>query len=126
MSKLTMIIASRELTMRFDLQAWIDVEETFGSLEALFDALETGKKAMITQLELAAITANAGERYAGREPDISAEWLKKNLSPKQAQKISLMAKAAIIRGMKRENADDDDEEPVDVVAEEIQKKTEND
>lgn len=123
MNKLSMTVRGKELKMYFDLQAWLDAEEAYGSLEEMYKQLEEGKAPMRNALTLAAITANAGARHAGREPDVTTEWLMENLSPKQARAINTMAKIAVIKGMKRETADDEDD-AVDVVAEELQKKTE--
>lgn len=123
MSKLSMTVREKQLRMYFDLKAWLEAEEAFGSLEDMYKQLEEGKAPMRNTLTLAAITANAGARHEGREPDVTLEWLQENLSPKQAKAINTMAKIAVVEGMKRETADDEDE-PVDVVAEELQKKTE--
>jgi len=124
MSKLSMTVGGRELTMRFDLKAWTEIDETFGSLEDMRKKTGGKEKPMVHSLQMTAIMANAGERYAGRQPDMTPEWLQEHLTPKQAQLANSLAKLAIAAGMKRENVNDEDDGPVDVVAEEIQKKTE--
>lgn len=123
MSVLSITAKGRTLTMYFDLAAWLEVEETFGSLEKLWAKVDADDEPMKTQLQLAAIVANAGERKAGREPDITTEWLRDNLSPKQARTINTLAKIAMSLGLKRETADDDDETgDIDVTAKELLKK----
>lgn len=123
MNALSMTARGRTLTMYFDTAAWLEVEESFGSMEKLWAKVEADETPMKIQLQLAAIVANAGERKAGREPDITPEWLRDNLSPKQARKANTLAKMAVSLGLKRETADDDDETgDIDVTAKELLKK----
>ena len=122
MKPLTMTAKGRELTMHFDNKAWLVIEEEFGSLEAMYELLDGKDKPLYHTVRMTAVIANAGERKAGRPADITPEWLTENLSPKQLRKANTMAKAAIMEGWKRE-AEEDDDVPVDVELEAIQKKT---
>lgn len=122
MNPLTMTAKGRELTMHFDNKAWLAIEEEFGSLEAMYELLDGKDKPLFHTVRMTAVIANAGERKAGRPADITPEWLTENLSPKQLRKANTMAKAAIMEGWKRE-AEEDDDVPVDVELEAIQKKT---
>lgn len=122
MNPLTMTAKGRELTMHFDNKAWLAIEEEFGSLEAMYELLDGKDKPLYHTVRMTAVIANAGERKAGRPADITPEWLTENLSPKQLRKANTMAKAAIMEGWKRE-AEEDDDVPVDVELEAIQKKT---
>ena len=124
MKPLTMTAKGRELTMHFDNKAWLAIEEEFGSLEAMYELLDGKDKPLFNTVRMTAVIANAGERKAGRPADITPEWLTENLSPKQLRKANTMAKAAIMEGWKRE-AEEDDDVPVDVELEAIQKKTES-
>lgn len=124
MTPLTMTAKGRELAMRFDNKAWLAIEEEFGSLEAMYELLDGKDKPLFHTVRMTAVIANAGERKAGRPADITPEWLTENLSPKQLRKANTMAKAAIMEGWKRE-AEEDDDVPVDVELEAIQKKTES-
>ena len=124
MKPLTMTAKGRELTMHFDNKAWLAIEEEFGSLEAMYELLDGKDKPLFHTVRMTAVIANAGERKAGRPADITPKWLTENLSPKQLRKANTMAKAAIIEGWKRE-AEEDDDVPVDVELEAIQKKTES-
>ena len=125
MKPLTMTAKGRELTMHFDNKAWLVIEEEFGSLEAMYELLDGKDKPLYHTVRMTAVIANAGERKAGRPADITPEWLTENLSPKQLRKANTMAKAAIMEGWKRE-AEEDDDVPVDVELEAIQKKTASD
>lgn len=119
---LTMEARGVTLRMYFDTAAWMELEEEFGSLEKMQEALSNDERPMHINLKLAAITARCGAKHAGEKPDMTWEWLRDNLTPKQARKANTLAKLAVAEGLKRENMDDEDE-AVDVVAEEIQKKT---
>lgn len=118
MAELKMKVAGRELRFAFDLQAWFDVEAAFGSLSEMNRRLEENERPMEVSMELAAITATAGDR--GSEP-VTVEWLREHLTPKQASKAAMLAKTAFVEGMTRD--EDEPEGATDVVLEEIEKKT---
>lgn len=118
-----MKVGERNVQLRFDVQAWLEVEEAFGSLEAMIRRMDEGERPMETALTLAAIEINAHERHAGGTPDATVEWLRASLAPKEAAMLTARAKLALTEGMRREHAEDDDED-VDLVAREIEKKTE--
>ena len=124
MNGLTMEARGVTLRMYFDTAAWIELEKEFGSLEKMQEALSNDERPMHINLKLAAITARCGAKHAGEKPDMTWEWLRDNLTPKQARRANTLAKLAVAEGLKRENMDGEDE-AVDVVAEEIQKKTED-
>ena len=69
-------VGKRTFPVRFDLGAWMEIDERFGGL----DQMEADKtvKARIACL---AIFARAGARYCGGEAP-TEEYLTKNLSPK--------------------------------------------
>lgn len=123
MNGLTMEARGVTLRMYFDTAAWMELEEEFGSMEKMQERLDKDEHPMHINLKLAAITARCGAKHAGEKPDMTWEWLRDNLTPKQARKANTLAKLAVAEGLKRENVDEEDE-AVDVVAEEIQKKTE--
>lgn len=122
MKELKMKAAGRELHFAFDLQAWYDVEKAFGSMTEMNRRFDEQDRPMEAGLELAAIAVSAGARANDEEP-ASLEWMRENLSPKKAAMACGLAKAAFIEGMSREDDENEDEAAVDVVAEELQKKT---
>lgn len=129
MNGLKMTAAGREITMYFDTQAWLDVEKEFGSMSAMYELMEEDKNPMLVNLRLAEITARAGARHEAGEGEesetpVTLAWLIKNLTPKQAKRANTLAKLAVAQGMQRENVDDEDED-IDVVAQELQKKSKN-
>lgn len=108
-------VGKRTFPVRFDLGAWMEIDERFGGL----DQMEADKtvKARIACL---AILARAGAHYCGGEAP-TEEYLTKNLSPKALAQANRQASRAFVAGMKREMAEDDDED-IDVVAEKLKKK----
>lgn len=126
MAGLTMNVGGRELLFRFDVMAWQQIEERFGSLTRMKKLLDDDLCPMTVLIALAAITASAGERHKTGDKNakaITVEWMRDNLSPMQLKTANSLAEAAVNIGQMRENAnDDDDQTEVDEVLEEIQKK----
>lgn len=121
----TMMVGGHPLTFRFDVSAWLEIEEKFGSLDAMGQKMQTGDKPLTTNMEMMVILANCQERYLHKERArcLTMEELQESLSPKQVREAIRQAKAAVKVGMIRKNADDEDED-VDVVADELAKKAE--
>lgn len=111
----------RELRFLFDVQAWCEIEENFGCLQSMNQRMGSKEKPMEASLALIAVTMNAWNRHTGAQADITTDWLKENLTPGQVTEAALFSKAAVVEGMKREDAQE--EEDTDVGAEELQKKT---
>ena len=123
MSRLEMSVGEKTLTFRYDVQALCEIEEDHGTLDALLDKMSGEDKPTQAQLYLIACTANAGARFRAEAETVTPEWLRDHLSPGQLVKARVMAQAAIMVGMHRENALDDDGD-VDETLEEIRKKKE--
>ena len=79
------------------------------------------EKPMEASLALIAVTMNAWNRHKCAPEDVTTDWIKVNLTPGQVTEAALFAKAALVEGMRREDAQE--EEDADVGAEELQKKT---
>ena len=126
MSKLNMDVQGRKLHFWFDTETWLAIEEEFGSLETMYELIDGKEKPMEHTMRMTAMVINAGARKHGEPEDMTPEWMRDHMTPKQVRKANTMAKLAIMEGWKRENVDEDDEGPVDVELENIQKKTEND
>lgn len=117
----TLRAGGRTLRLRFDLQAWLEIEERFGSLDAMMAALSGEERPMRASLDACAALVRAGARHAG-EPDApDATWMAAHLSPRQASEMIRIAREAIVMGLRREHVEQEDED-VDVVAQELQKK----
>ena len=83
-------VGKRTFPVRFDLGAWMEIDERFGGL----DQMEADKtvKARIACL---AIFARAGARYCGGEAP-TEEYLTKNLSPKALAQANRQASRAFV------------------------------
>ena len=113
--------AGKRLAMYFDTRAWLDFEREYYSTDELLRRITEGDKATEARVQLAAVTATAGARREGRKETITPDWLMDNLTPKQIRQATALAQAAWLEGMKREMVEDDDQD-VDVVAAELEKK----
>lgn len=111
----------RELSFYWDLQAWFDIEEKIGSVDALARRInsedEQPAKASAALIE---VSANAGYRRTGSGERIDQKWILEKLGCKAFKRCNALARKAFVEGMRREDAEED-EEPVDIVAQEIKK-----
>lgn len=108
-------VGKRTFPIRFDLGAWMEIDERFGGLDQMDeDRTVKGRIACL------AILARAGACYHGGEAP-TEEYLSEHLSPKALTLANGQANRAFVMGMKREMAEDDDED-IDVVAEKLKKK----
>ena len=121
MKELSMVAGGREFTLRYTVQVICDAEEKYGSINTLQKRMGGDDKPMEAALDMMAYMANAGEKHAGRKADFTAEWFKQNLSPKQLNDARVLTQRAMLVGMHRECAEDEDV-AVDAVLEEIRKK----
>ena len=114
----------REVAPLFDLVAWEAIEEEFDDLNKAFKALGAEADAAErrkTTLSLAVILCNNRLEAEGKMPDITLKEMTRGVPPKRLPDVRLEVIEAINRGM-RSDYDEADEEPVDVVLEEIAKK----
>lgn len=116
-----MRVAGEPLYMRFDTQAWLEVEECFGSLDEMDEAISGKDKPMHARLEMIAILARAGARYSGVQSKADVAWMREHMTPRQVMQGVRLCREAILRGMRRETIEQEDE-AIDVVAAEIAKK----
>lgn len=121
----TIKVGGRELTLIFTLRAIAKLEEELGEDVILNDKQLDALLCRPGKLtKLLAVMANEGELAAGREPDVTADWLGGKLRPGRLPGLQTAALEAITRGMRMETDDTDENEAVDVVLEEIKKKDE--
>ena len=114
----------REVTPLFDLVAWEAIEEEYGDLSKAFAKLSTEDDAAERRkatLNLAVILCNNRLEARGEAPDITLKEMTRGVPPKRLPEVRLAVIEAINRGM-HSDYDQADEEPVDVVLEEIGKK----
>lgn len=114
-------VDGRKIDLAFDTRALIDVEERYGSMQAVADAVNGGKT--MEQLELILILARGGDR---RKPedccgDLTAEWLIDNAAPHEIKALYAAAISNITDNLTgRESAPEAG--PVDVTLVELEGK----
>lgn len=111
-------IGGKYIKLVFDLGAWEEIEEEYGSIEAMSDQLQSGQHIIKNVLILIAIMA----RGEDGEHCITRQELRKCMQPSDIKHATEEILAAISAGMGMETAIRDDDAPVDVVLEEISKK----
>lgn len=122
MNKITISLGGRELPMAFDLRAWVeDVEPKFGSLTAMTARLGSQDKPVTAGVDLIVLTINAGLRREGEKEKISREWVLDNLEPRDTAATIRLAQLAMTDSFANDVKDDEDED-VDEVLAEIEKK----
>lgn len=116
-------VGGQPLTYRFDLKAWLEIEEAFGSLEEMNRKVKVKDHPMTANLKMLSIIATRGAVHRdGKEAEpVTMGMLAESLSPSEMSFAVMQAQAAILAGMERKHVDDEDED-VDVVAEELAKK----
>lgn len=116
----TILIGGRELTLVFDTAAFVDLETQFGSLGRMYKRFDEDMFPMITGLQLAAFCATSGTCNRDKKEKISFDWLVKNATPVEAQKLGHMARMAVLKGMATTETlfDNEEEQAVDVGLEE--------
>ena len=108
----------------FDVPAWEDVEEKFGSLDAALEKLRAQKGWQRATIAMAAILCNRALELTG-EKLIDEKTCARLITPMQAAKVRNACLMAISEGIRTEHRSEEDEnEPVDLVLREIEKKAE--
>lgn len=114
------LIGGKELVMVFDTAAFVDLEKAFGSLDRMYKRFDEDMFPMITGLQLAAFCATSGTCDRDKKEKISFDWLVKNATPVEAQRLGHMARMAVLKGMATTESlfDNEEDQAVDVGLEE--------
>lgn len=115
-------IGGRELRLRLNMAALEDIEAQYGTLGGLIDAMANGERALEAMYDALAILANGEMQAQGKDPDVTAAWIRCRMRPGQLGAAQAAIQAAIAEGMRMEEGDADEDGPVDVVLEEIEAK----
>lgn len=121
MSKLSMTVAGREVTLRWTVRAQVELEEQGWHMDKMWDELE-GDAPTKPRAILCAVMINAGAKHEGKEADMTADWLLDNATPLQMRALARLSNLAVQVGHRRQLADENDDEIIDVVLEELKKK----
>ena len=108
--------------LRFDLYAMEQIEEEFGSVRNVFDALKGGKQLKTTRL-LFRILANSYLSYNGQEETVTGEEIK-HADMDMIRQVSEAVQQAIAEGSRSETTggNEADDEVHDIFLEEIERK----
>ena len=117
--ELVMMVKERKLLFRFTTRAWWNIEQKVGSLNVLLERMKSDDKPLDAMTILCAETATAGAKHEGETGKITQDWILDNMTPREVKRAGRMAKDAVTVGMRRENAEQDDEEVIDAILEEI-------
>lgn len=113
----TQVVAGRTVALAFDTQAWLDMEDRFGSLA---DMAESQSK-LSTRLDMLVILSRGGARKRPEASEIDRDWLISCVAPHELLELVGNANRNIADNMAgRETIKND--EPVDVVLEELNAK----
>lgn len=120
-------IAGREIPLLFDMVSWSQMDAEVCQLFRIKEVLgfKSEEKTSTNLKDLISITrilGNEGLEEAGEKPDLTDQWLLKNIRPRQMAEIRMAIIAAIDEGMGTETEEKKDDEPRDLVLEEINKK----
>lgn len=121
-------IDGREFHLLFSLAAMGDIVERFGSLQALSEQMDTDADyaaAVRVVPWLFTVLANQGEylKDGGKANVITEAWAGAHIMPRQIAEVMGACQQALNVGLAMEHKPGDDE-PVDVVLEELQKNAE--
>lgn len=120
MAKVT--IKGKEYGLRFDLYAMEQIEEAFGSVKNVFDALKEGKQLKTTRT-LFRILANSYLSFNGQEEIVTGDEIK-HAGIDMIREVSEAVQQAIAEGSLSETTggNEADDEVHDVYLEEIERK----
>lgn len=114
-------VGDKEYGLRMDLYAMEQIEETFGSMQGMFEKMKNGGGKAVR--ELFRILANAQLSYEGKEETVTGDEIK-HLKVSAIAGIGNAVRAAIEDGMKSETVEGEeaDDEVFDVYLSEIESK----
>ena len=107
----------------FDVPAWEDIEKRLGSLDEAIASLRKEKGWQRATIAAATILCNRALEIAGDKP-ITEAYAARMIRPIRAGEVRNACLFAIAEGMRTEHRGDAEDEPVDLVLREIEKKQE--
>ena len=128
----TFTVAEREIPLYFSTAAWIEIDKTFGSLQKLSSMTEKGEQTAAIAVELLFVLGNQGIEHENRQAStvkqalLTRDWLIEYLRPSQVVDAVAACMDEIGDAMSMETEAEAkkkaDDEPVDVVLQELQAK----
>lgn len=121
-----MHIGGQNLALVFTISAMDEMEKITGSPVDLNDIKDTVIKICKDRqklIELLAILANEGAAIEDDAKAVDVVWLKKHMRPGHLPKAQIAVLAAVVDGMRIEAAEGEETGEVDLILEELEKKT---
>ena len=119
---MNMVLDSREIKLRFDMNAYEMIEDRFGSYEAMQEKLKSDKESLATIFDLAAILHKAAADYEDVIPQYSEKKLRSMAQMKDMKYISQCVHDALMDGFLMDTRDRANDKPRDLVLEELESK----
>lgn len=114
-------IGGRDIPLLFEMPQYAELEEAVGILSDT-PALFLKGKSRIKNIAVALrVLGNGGLAAKGEKPDLTDEWVLKNMCPGQLRTYQIAVLAAITDGMRMETQE---EKERDLVLEELERKKE--
>ena len=125
MEDLKIIIAEREIPLRFKMNQFAEIEEEVGNLGEVRELITQKRERIRNLMKMIRIMGNAGLKHEGKEPDLTDEWLGENMEPKNVMGYQIAVLAVMTAEGKSEAEQEENENKErDLVLEQIQKKKE--
>lgn len=121
MAKMSIMLEGQEHTLRWDLRAILELEDAGHGVERLTEELQ-GDTPTRAALLMGAAMINSGAVHAGQPAEMTADKLAEMMTPKKLLELRRKSAVARLAGMRRECPSDNDDEAVDVVLEQLEKK----
>ena len=123
MDNITINIGEREIPLRFKMDQFIEIEEEIGNLGDIRQLILKGKQRLRNLVSMIRILGNAGLKAAGKEADLTDEWLRENMDPHALIGYQLAALGCLSKESESEAAKEENENTErDLVLEEINAK----
>ena len=123
MKNVTIKIGDREIPLAFTMEEFIEIEETIGYMGEVRELLIKGKNRLRNLVSAIRILGNSGLKEAGKEPDLTDEWLKKNMDPHAVMTYQLAVLACMAQDSESEaQTEESENKERDLVLEEIEQK----
>lgn len=123
MKNVTIKIGDREIPLAFTMEEFIEIEENIGYMGEVRELLIKGKQRLRNLVSAIRILGNSGLKEAGEKPDLTDEWLKKNMDPHAVMAYQLAVLASMAQDSESEAAKEESENKErDLVLEEIEQK----
>lgn len=116
-------IGMMEIMPIFDIPAWEDIEEKFGSLDTAIEKLKAKKGWQRATVSMATILCNRALDLAGDKP-LDERYVARMLPFRDAYSVRTACILAITEGLNTEHKSDTENERIDLVLQAIEKKAE--